>query len=128
MHVPFPLPFPQAFDPFSEFAVTNNGTALKGFRGFAAGTDAVCSRTCDWYTSVKSNAPLYNSYVAARSDPNSPLQYILTADDDAAFGRLCAVNGSSAFGFPGRKEAFTPKQRPAPMGGFWWWRHDYQVR
>lgn len=111
-------PFPGTADPFVEFTD-------KGFRGFAAGTQAVCGRTCDWYNNLASEDKA--SYVAARDDANSPLHQILTEADEKLFGIYCDANtgDASGYGFPDRG-LFT-KRSKAPMGSFYWWNGEQQL-
>lgn len=112
-------PFPGTADPFSEFTSA-------GFRGFGAGEEAVCGRTCGWYNDLSVEDK--NAYIAARDSETDPLRYILTAEDEALFEILCNpadFADSSRYGFPGRK-AFDSDDG-APLGSFYWWDGERQL-
>ncbi len=68
-----------AMDPFSEFAPGALGGQSRGFRGFAAGVDAVCGRTCGWYTALPEATKAF--YLAESTNPYSSYRNILTQDD-----------------------------------------------
>nr|CAI99406.1 P-type ATPase [Flabellia petiolata] len=113
------VPFPGTSDPFSEFTPD-------GFRGFTAGAEAVCGRTCSWYNGLSTEEKA--SYVEARSDDTSPLRYILTAEDEELFSTLCDETNfpdSPKYGFPNRG-AFEGDDT-APVGSFYWWDGKRQL-
>jgi len=105
-----------AWDPFVEF--TPNG-----FRGFGAGVEAVCGRTCAWWREVTSNG-MANTYLAAANQTDNPLRLILTPEDNAAFASYCNMTASDSFGFPGR--AAGDSRVNADVGGTYWWAAQIQ--
>lgn len=104
-------------DPFIEFVP-------QGFRGFAAGVEAVCSRTCQWYASLSEETR--STYLAAAGDPSSPLRYILTPSDDFQFRSYCKESGSEFFGFDGRGQAGKSQEYQAQVGSMYWWQATTQ--
>jgi hypothetical protein len=92
-----------------------------GFRGFAAGAEAVCGRSCEWHASL--SATKRQEYLAASKDPNSPLRLILTEADDALFKQYCAQPGSEALGFKGRGQADGNHALP---GAHYYWESKVQ--
>jgi sodium/potassium-transporting ATPase subunit alpha len=114
------VPFPGTHDPFSEF--TENG-----FRGFAAGVDAVCGRTCQWYNSIQSDGTKAE-FISARDEPSNPLRYILTSADEQLFDLYCTsgdFNENQSYGFQNRG-AFESDDK-APVGAFYWWNGERQL-
>lgn len=115
-----PVPFPGTSDPFSEFTEF-------GFRGFDAGPDAVCGRTCRWYADIQTDGR-FASYVAARDDPDDPQRLILTSKDQELFDLLCTSGifaGNETYGFENRG-AFESSDK-APVGAFYWWNGERQL-
>lgn len=104
------VPFYGTTDPFSEFTDM-------GFRGFAAGEEAVCSRTCAWYNSLTYNEKM--SYINARDNEDDPLRYILTEEDEELFNIMCSESRSDLYGFPGRG-AVDSKSEAAEEAVYWW--------
>jgi hypothetical protein len=92
-----PLPTLLRQDPFISMTP-------QGFRGFAAGAEAVCGRSCKWYAAV-SQSGKRQEYLQASRDPASPLRLILTEADDALLQQYCRQPGSESLGFKGRPAA-----------------------
>lgn len=111
------VPFPGMADPFVEFTD-------KGFRGFGAGVEAVCGRTCAWYNGL--NADTKNEYISARDNEQSPLRLILTQEDEQLFDIYCSgtTGNEDKYGFPDRG-AFA-KRSKAPIDSFYWWNGELQ--
>eukprot|EP00798_Chlamydomonas_sp_ICE-L_P012784 gene12784-16042_t len=111
------------YDPFLE-------ATAAGFRGFKAGVEAVCARTCAWYRTIRDTAGEggMDYYLAESQKPDSDLRYVMTAEDKTAFEQACAVDASEFFGFTGRKEADSKSE--GPVGGFYWWqfRNNYKPK
>jgi len=105
-----------AWDPFIEFTPG-------GFRGFGAGVEAVCGRTCAWWREVTSNG-MANTYLAAANQTDNPLRLILTPEDNAAFASYCNMTASDSFGFPGRGSG--DSRINADVGGRYWWAAQIQ--
>jgi hypothetical protein len=91
-----PIPGADAHDPF--LAVTP-----QGFRGFGAGVEAVCGRSCEWYDSL--GAQRRQELLDASRDPGSPLRLVLTQTDNVLFQQYCRQPGNEGLGFKGRREA-----------------------
>ncbi|EFJ52783.1 hypothetical protein VOLCADRAFT_78789 [Volvox carteri f. nagariensis] len=108
-------------DPFSEFAPGG-----RGFRGFALGPEAVCSRTCSWYNGLGAAERAF--YLTESTSTTSPYRNILTPEDDRNFKYFCgsAFNAtlSATFGFGGRGEV--DKNAEAPTGSLYYWRAAHQ--
>mmetsp|Transcript_18105 Transcript_18105/g.45586 ORF Transcript_18105/g.45586 Transcript_18105/m.45586 type:complete len:1179 (-) Transcript_18105:1049-4585(-) len=101
-------------DPFIEFTP-------EGFRGFGAGSDAVCARTCSWFWGLSDTTKA--TWRAARNDTASPLRLIFTEQDEALFNQFCGDSASTnaaaaSFGFPARRAASGAR---APVGGRYYW-------
>ncbi|GMH32806.1 hypothetical protein BSKO_00640 [Bryopsis sp. KO-2023] len=113
------IPFPGMADPFVEFTD-------EGFRGFGAGSTAVCGRTCEWYTGLDSG--LKQEFINARGDASNKYSQILTESDEMLFGIYCNTTSSpnyAQYGFPERG-AFTSRSK-SPQGAFYWWNGEQQL-
>jgi len=115
-----PIPFDGTFDPFSEMTPS-------GFRGFGAGKEAVCGRTCEWFFRINGTEE-GQSFIDARGVDDNPLRFILTPEDEALFGLYCDRSEASAeYGFPGRGEAYENRENKARPGSFYWWNGEQQL-
>lgn len=117
-----PIPFQGLHDPFSE--MTENG-----FRGFGAGEDAVCGRTCEWYTNLDNatRTDYINARTATEGDDNYDLRFILTPEDERLFEFYCDGSEEAAlYGFKDRGKAFDNRENRARTGSFYWWNGEEQ--
>jgi len=118
-----PIPFQGLADPFSEMTD-------QGFRGFGAGEDAVCARTCAWWNDLQSDADRLDSYIDARGDPDNDLRFILTEQDETLFRFYCdgtdGPGDPSKYGFEGRGKAYDNRENRARTGSFYWWNGEEQ--
>ena len=91
-----PIPGYGYADPFVE-------STFDGFRGFDAGEEAVCGRTCAWF------------YTQGNSTGNT--------FEDSLFSQYCALEpAGTRYGFPERKKASsTASSKKAEAGAFYWW-------
>lgn len=137
-----PIPFQGSSDPFvefSEFGFRGYTPALwgSGSAGQDAASQAVCGRTCAWYSSL--NPADRQRWIAANDafrarlaigliDVNEPFNYggdaglalMLSQEEDALFQEYCAGPNADQYGFPGRG-MFIKSGSTAPQGGYWWW-------
>ena len=142
-----PIPFNGTADPFVEFS-------QYGFRGYDptlwgggrsgqdAAEQAVCGRTCAWWSSlsggVKQQWIAANDQFRARLslgliDPDNPFNYagdaawalMLSREEDTLFSSYCTAPNASTYGFPGRGMLIRSGST-APQGGYYWWNGQVQ--
>ena len=136
-----PIPFNGTADPFVE-------STQYGFRGYhenifgskEAATEAVCGRTCAWWSSL--NDTIKAEFFAANDDYvsrlnagvvdfDNPFNYggseyalYLSREEDALFAGYCAAENADQYGFPGR-EMLNEGER-ARQGSYYWWNGQVQ--
>ncbi len=136
-----PIPFNGTADPFVE-------STQYGFRGYhenifgsqEAANEAVCGRTCAWWSSL--NDTIKAEFFAANDeyisrlnagvvDFDNPFNYAgseyalyLSREEDALFAGYCAAENADQYGFPGR-EMLNQGER-ARQGSYYWWNGQVQ--
>ena len=137
-----PIPFNGTADPFVEFSEF-------GFRGYIrdafdsknAAEQAVCGRTCSWYSTldgdlkqrmINANKEFKARLSVGAIDPNDPFNYggdaqlalFLSELEDQQFQAYCSNDNADNYGFPGRGLQF--ESEVGRQGGFYWWNAAVQ--